>query len=157
MRKSSSKRGPANVEDITGSGAMDAKEGDDIDLFGSEEESEEAKSSKKSALCSFTTSQLTLDACKEKVLSKRARLTLGARYFVLSFHSPGASFYAHPKSQSELSTPLLVHTGYPLGSVLYLPILISTTSFPVLLCPLAYGAVWDLARARKCLEYIVAC
>lgn len=78
---------------------------------------------------------------------------------MLTFHSPGASFSAHPKPQSEWGTPLLVLTGYPLGSVLYLLVLIRTASFPALLCPLAYGAVWDLARARKCLEYIdeVAC
>lgn len=39
-----SKRDLANVGDITGSGAMDAKEDDDgIDLFGSEKENEEAK------------------------------------------------------------------------------------------------------------------
>lgn len=43
MMTSLSKRGLANVGDITGSGAMDAKEDDGIDLFGSEKENEEAK------------------------------------------------------------------------------------------------------------------
>lgn len=44
MMKTWSKRGLASVGDITGSGAMDAKEDDDgIDLFGSEKENEEAK------------------------------------------------------------------------------------------------------------------
>lgn len=47
-----------------------------------------------------------------------------------------------------------MHTGYPLGSELYL-LLIRTTSFPDLLCPLANGAVWGLARAGKCLECVV--
>lgn len=47
-----------------------------------------------------------------------------------------------------------MHTRYPLGSELYLLLLIRTTSFPDLLCPLAYGAVWGLARAGKCLECV---
>lgn len=72
---------------------------------------------------------------------------------LLTFHCLGASFCAHPKPSSELSTGLLEHTRYPLGSVLYLLILIRTTSFADLLCPLACGAVWGLARAGKCLEY----
>ena len=41
MMTTLSKHGLANVGDITGSGAMDAKEDDDgIDLFGSEKENE---------------------------------------------------------------------------------------------------------------------
>lgn len=43
MMTSLSKRGLANVGDITGSRAMDAKEDDGIDLFGSEKEKEETK------------------------------------------------------------------------------------------------------------------
>lgn len=43
MMTSLSKRGLANVGDITESRAMDAKEDDGIDLFGSEKEKEETK------------------------------------------------------------------------------------------------------------------
>lgn len=38
MKKSLGKYGPASVEDTTGSGAADAKDDDDIDLFGSDDE-----------------------------------------------------------------------------------------------------------------------
>lgn len=43
MMTSLSKRGLANVGDITGSRAMDAKEDGGIDLFGSEKEKGETK------------------------------------------------------------------------------------------------------------------
>lgn len=38
VKKSLGKYGPASVEDTTGSGTADAKDDDDIDLFGSDDE-----------------------------------------------------------------------------------------------------------------------
>lgn len=38
VKKSLGKYGPASVEDTTGSAAADAKDDDDIDLFGSDDE-----------------------------------------------------------------------------------------------------------------------
>lgn len=38
VKKSLGKYGPTSVEDTTGSGAADAKDDDDIDLFGSDDE-----------------------------------------------------------------------------------------------------------------------
>ena len=55
VKKTLGKYGPANVECITGSGATDSKDDDDIDLFGSEEEeeSEEAKQLREERLAQY--------------------------------------------------------------------------------------------------------
>uniref|UniRef100_A0A8C6RRA7 Eukaryotic translation elongation factor 1 beta 2 n=1 Tax=Nannospalax galili TaxID=1026970 RepID=A0A8C6RRA7_NANGA len=55
VKKSLGKYGPATVEDTTGSGTADAKDDDDIDLFGSdeEEESEEAKRLREERLAQY--------------------------------------------------------------------------------------------------------
>ena len=55
VKKSLGKYGPSSVEDTTGSGAADAKDDDDIDLFGSddEEESEEAKKLREERLAQY--------------------------------------------------------------------------------------------------------
>uniref|UniRef100_A0A667IHA9 Translation elongation factor EF1B beta/delta subunit guanine nucleotide exchange domain-containing protein n=1 Tax=Lynx canadensis TaxID=61383 RepID=A0A667IHA9_LYNCA len=55
VKKTLGKYGPANVECITGSGATDSKDDDDIDLFGSEEEeeSEEAKRLREERLAQY--------------------------------------------------------------------------------------------------------
>ncbi|KAM4834137.1 elongation factor 1-beta-like [Thomomys bottae] len=55
VKKSLGKYGPANVEDTTGSGAVESKDEDDIDLFGSneEEESEEAKKLREERLAQY--------------------------------------------------------------------------------------------------------
>ncbi|OBS59536.1 hypothetical protein A6R68_09339 [Neotoma lepida] len=66
VKKSLGKYGPASVEDTTGSGAADAKDDDDIDLFGSDDEEvyekvKKQRGSEKSALHNMNQRKLKVE------------------------------------------------------------------------------------------------
>ncbi|EDM13109.1 rCG63641, partial [Rattus norvegicus] len=68
VKKSLGKYGPASVADTTGSGAADAKDDDDIDLFGSdvEEESEDAKRLREERLARYESKKAKMPAVVAK-------------------------------------------------------------------------------------------